>query len=187
MCAHRHRSYRFGMSNFRDLIARMAIDAEFARHARANPDAVARQYHLSHQESEQLRGLADAAASAGPTALGARLSKMSGLTSAALSGPFFIGPDTDHDGIADLFDTDDDNDGIPDASDSQPLVPNLMIAEPILPPTGPSDLSSVRVRGRNAARSAPSASPPPRARSGASPTPSFALARASEARSRVAS
>jgi hypothetical protein len=125
------------MSNFRDLIARMAIDAEFARHARANPDAVARQYHLSHDESEQLRGLADAAASAGPTALGARLSKMGGITSAVLSGPFFTGPDTDGDGIIDLFDTDDDNDGIPDASDSQPLVPNLMLAEPLVPPTGP--------------------------------------------------
>jgi hypothetical protein len=136
MCADQHRPYGVRMSNFRDLIARMAIDAEFARHARANPDAVARQYHLSHQESEQLRGLADAAASAGPTALGARLSKMGGITSAALSGPFFTGPDTDGDGIANLFDTDDDNDGIPDASDSNPLVPNLMIAEPILPPTG---------------------------------------------------
>jgi hypothetical protein len=125
------------MSNFRDLIARMAIDAEFARHARANPDAVARQYHLSHDESEQLRGLADAAASAGPTALGARLSKMGGITSAALTGPFFTGPDTDGDGIIDLFDTDDDNDGIPDATDSKPLVPNVLVAEPHLPPTGP--------------------------------------------------
>ncbi|GIH08747.1 hypothetical protein Rhe02_68140 [Rhizocola hellebori] len=121
------------MSNFRDLIARMAIDAEFARHARANPDAVARQYGLSHDESEQLRGLADAAASAGPTALGARLSKMGGITSAILSGPIFTGPDTDHDGIIDLFDTDDDNDGIPDATDSMPLVPNLVIVDPIHP------------------------------------------------------
>ncbi|WP_203912492.1 hypothetical protein [Rhizocola hellebori] len=125
------------MSNFRDLIARMAIDAEFARHTRANPDAVARQYHLSHGESEQLRGLADAATSAGPTALGARLSKMGGITTAALSGPFFTGPDTDHDGIVDLLDTDDDNDGIPDASDSKPLVPNLLVTQPHLPPTGP--------------------------------------------------
>ena len=124
------------MSNFRDLIARMAIDAEFARHARANPDAVARQYHLSHDESEQLRGLADAAASAGPTALGARLSKMGGITTAALSGPFFTPLDTDHDGVIDLLDSDDDNDGIPDATDSKPLVPNLLIAEPHLP-TGP--------------------------------------------------
>src|SRR5687767_5776791 len=114
MCAHRCQSYRSRMSNFRDLIARMAIDAEFARHARANPDAVARQYHLSHDESEQLRGLADAAASAGPTALGARLSKMGGITSAVLSGPIFTPLDTDHDGIPDAHDIDDDNDGIPD-------------------------------------------------------------------------
>src|SRR5688572_197634 len=100
MCARRADTYGSRMSNFRDLIARMAIDAEFARHARANPDAVARQYQLGHDEAEQLRGLADAAASAGPVALGARLSKMGGLTSAALSGPFFIGSDTDGDGTA---------------------------------------------------------------------------------------
>jgi hypothetical protein len=80
------------MSNFRDLIARMAIDAEFARHTRANPDAVARQYRLSPDESEQLRGLADAAASAGPTALGARLSKMGGLISSDLVAAFHAEP-----------------------------------------------------------------------------------------------
>jgi hypothetical protein len=116
------------MSNFRDLIARMAIDAEFARHARANPDAVARQYRLNPDESEQLRGLADAAASAGPTALGARLSKMGGLISTGLAeavhfhaepispgvldpGVIHIDPDTldpngdpDHDGIPNILD-----------------------------------------------------------------------------------
>src|SRR5688572_6988996 len=101
MCAHRHQTYGSRMSNFRDLIARMAIDAEFARHARANPDAVARQYQLSQQESEQLRGLADAAASAGPTALGARLSKMGGLTTSISSHLVLTGPDTDGDGIPD--------------------------------------------------------------------------------------
>jgi hypothetical protein len=119
------------MSNFRDLIARMAIDAEFARHARANPDAVARQYRLSPDESEQLRGLADAAASAGPTALGARLSKMGGLISSSLVGHFNAEPinpglidpglihinpdiidpngDADHDGIPNILDAHDSN------------------------------------------------------------------------------
>jgi hypothetical protein len=119
------------MSNFRDLIARMAIDAEFARHARANPDAVARQYRLSPDESEQLRGLADAAASAGPTALGARLSKMGGLISSGLVGHFNAEPinpglidpglihinpdivdpngDFDHDGIPNILDAHDSN------------------------------------------------------------------------------
>ena len=63
------------MSQFRDLIARMAVDPEFARHTRANPDRVARQYGLTPEETEQLRGLADASSAAGPTALGARLSK----------------------------------------------------------------------------------------------------------------
>jgi hypothetical protein len=119
------------MSNFRDLIARMAIDAEFARHARANPDAVARQYRLSPDESEQLRGLADAAASAGPTALGARLSKMGGLISSNLVAGFHAEPvspgvldpgvihinpdiidpngDADHDGIPNILDAHDND------------------------------------------------------------------------------
>lgn len=128
------------MSNFRDLIARMAIDPEFARHARANPDAVARQYHLDSDESEQLRGLADAAASAGPMALGARLSKMGGIISSSLishfqatdpisplspidPGSIHITPidpdvvdpqgDWDHDGIPNIL---DGQDGNPDTS-----------------------------------------------------------------------
>jgi hypothetical protein len=63
------------MSQFRDLIARMAVDAEFARYARANPDAVSVQYGLTADERGKLRGLADAAAVGGPQALGARLSK----------------------------------------------------------------------------------------------------------------
>lgn len=103
MCARPGEPYGSRMSNFRDLIARMAIDPEFARHTRANPDAVARQYQLSSQESEQLRGLADAAASAGPTALGARLSKMGGL-GAMLGSPLFPGVDTDGDGLPNWLD-----------------------------------------------------------------------------------
>src|SRR5215510_6604403 len=63
------------VSSFRDLIARMAVDAEFARYARANPDVVSVQYGLSPDEQDKLRGLADASATAGPQALGARLSK----------------------------------------------------------------------------------------------------------------
>lgn len=110
----------------------MAIDAEFARHARANPDAVARQYRLSPDESDQLRGLADAAASAGPTALGARLSKMGGLTSAIQSQFVLTGPDTDGDGTPDWLDNDDDNDGLPDASDPMPLVKQLSVV-PVTP------------------------------------------------------
>ncbi|MDI1460108.1 hypothetical protein QEZ54_03925 [Catellatospora sp. KI3] len=84
------------MSQFRDLIARMAVDPEFARHARANPEAVAAQYGLTPDETEQLRGLADASAGAGPTALGARLSK-SGIGTGGLAGlletPHFEPPD----------------------------------------------------------------------------------------------
>jgi hypothetical protein len=72
------------METFRDLVARMATDPDFARHARANPDAVARQYKLSPEETEQLRGLVDAAASAGPAELGVRLSKMGGVITSGL-------------------------------------------------------------------------------------------------------
>lgn len=111
----------------------MAIDAEFARHARANPDAVARQYRLTPDESEQLRGLADAAASAGPTALGARLSKMGGLISSGLAGGFHaepISPGVIDPGIVildqDTFDPngDPDHDGIPNILDSKNNDPN---------------------------------------------------------------
>jgi hypothetical protein len=63
------------MHTFRDVIARMAVDAEFARHARAHPDEVARSYGLTAEETQKLQGLADAGAGTGPAALGARLSK----------------------------------------------------------------------------------------------------------------
>ncbi|MBV1849941.1 hypothetical protein [Catellatospora tritici] len=95
------------MSQFRDLIARMAVDPEFARHARANPEAVAAQYGLTPDETEQLRGLADASAGAGPTALGARLSK-SGIGTGGLAGlletPHFQLPDPEPDPISPPFD-----------------------------------------------------------------------------------
>jgi hypothetical protein len=77
------------MSQYRDLIARMAVDAEFAAYARAHPDEVSTRYGLTLDETQQLRGLADAAASAGPTALGARLSK-SGISTGLLGG-FMVG------------------------------------------------------------------------------------------------
>jgi hypothetical protein len=79
------------MSSFRDVIAAMAVDPEFARHARANPDAVARQFGLSTDEADRLRELADAAAAQGPAALGARLSK-SGIGTGGLAG-LVEGPD----------------------------------------------------------------------------------------------
>jgi hypothetical protein len=63
------------MSALRDVIARMAVDSEFARHARANPDRVAREHGLTADEAAKLRGLADAGSGGGPMALGARLSK----------------------------------------------------------------------------------------------------------------
>ena len=63
------------MSQFRDVIARMAVDAEFARYARSHPDEVAAQFGLTPDEADKLRGLADASAASGPQALGARLSK----------------------------------------------------------------------------------------------------------------
>lgn len=72
------------MSSFRDVIARMAVDAEFARYARANPDDVARSYNLTTAEASRLRELADAPAGTGPVALGARLSK-SGIGSGGLA------------------------------------------------------------------------------------------------------
>ncbi len=72
------------MSTFRDVVARMAVDPEFARHARAHPEHVARTYRLTDDEAGKLRGLADAQAGTGPMALGARLSK-SGIGAGALS------------------------------------------------------------------------------------------------------
>ncbi len=122
------------MSQFRDLIARMAIDAEFARHARAHPDLVAQQYGLTNDEAEQLRGLADASDAAGPVALGARLSKMD---------PFFNPgvitlADYDHDGIPDVLDNDDDNDGIKDNVDANPKHFDFKVS--VLQPVSPIDL-----------------------------------------------
>jgi hypothetical protein len=73
------------MSKFRDVIARMAVDSEFARRARANPDQVAREHRLTADETAKLRGLADARSGTGPTALEARLSK-SGIGSGGLGG-----------------------------------------------------------------------------------------------------
>src|SRR5690606_38665758 len=63
------------MSALRDVIARMAVDSEFARHARANPDQVAREHGLTAEEAARLRGLADAGRGGAPMALGARLAK----------------------------------------------------------------------------------------------------------------
>src|SRR5262245_4895158 len=71
------------MSRFRDVIARMAVDAEFARHARSHLDQVASEYGLSPEETRQILGLVDASGGAGPQALGARLSK-SGITAGGL-------------------------------------------------------------------------------------------------------
>ncbi len=48
------------MSRFRDLVARMARDPEFARYVRANPQDVARSYFLSPDEAEMMRRLIDA-------------------------------------------------------------------------------------------------------------------------------
>lgn len=119
----------------------MEIDPEFARHARANPDAVARQYRLGSEEAEQLRGLVDAAASAGPMALGARLSKMGGIISSSLISHFqatdpispinpgALDPGVIHPLNPDVVDPkgDWDHDGIPnilDAHDSDPNTSN---------------------------------------------------------------
>ncbi|WP_027341813.1 hypothetical protein [Hamadaea tsunoensis] len=83
------------MSQFRDVIARMAVDAEFARHARSHPDQVAGEYGLTFDETEKLRGLADASAVSGPTALGVRLSK-SGITTGGLATALTSGHDLPH-------------------------------------------------------------------------------------------
>jgi hypothetical protein len=85
------------MSQFRDVIARMAVDAEFARHARSHPDQVANEYGLSAEETSRLRGLADASAGTGPQALGVRLSK-SGVTTGGLASMVAGG----HPGVPDL-------------------------------------------------------------------------------------
>ncbi|WP_026211873.1 hypothetical protein [Longispora albida] len=78
------------MSLYRDLISRMAIDDEFAVHARTNPDEVARIYRLTPEETEKFRRLTEARPGTGPTALGARLSK-SGLGGGALGAVFWGG------------------------------------------------------------------------------------------------
>lgn len=83
------------MSRFRDLVARMAIDGEFARHVRSHPDDVARQYGLTAEETGKLRGLAQARAGGGPMALGARLSK-SGVGSGILGTLAVEPPEPQH-------------------------------------------------------------------------------------------
>ena len=78
------------MSRFRDLVARMAVDPEFARYVRANPQDVARSYFLTPDEAEKLRGLTDAQTGTGPSALGARLSK-SGITAGVVGASLATG------------------------------------------------------------------------------------------------
>lgn len=72
------------MSRFPEVVERMAIDPEFAAHARANPDEVTAEYGLSPDEAAQMLSLTDAAAG-GPTELDQRLSK-SGIGSGGLAG-----------------------------------------------------------------------------------------------------
>src|SRR5688572_19483301 len=119
------------MSTFRDVVARMAVDAEFARHARANPDEVARHYGLTADEADRLRGLAVAEAGEGPAALGARLSK-SGIGTGGLAGLLGETPEPDpsfHLGLTDPIDP-----GLLELDPSFPL-------DPITPPfTLPPDI-----------------------------------------------
>ncbi|GAB4052177.1 hypothetical protein [Catellatospora paridis] len=72
------------MSRFPEVVERMAIDPEFAAHARANPDEVTAEYGLSPEEAAQMLALTDAG-SGGPTELDQRLSK-SGIGSGGLAG-----------------------------------------------------------------------------------------------------
>ncbi|GAA2396059.1 hypothetical protein Cme02nite_56550 [Catellatospora methionotrophica] len=72
------------MSRFPEVVERMAIDPEFAAHARGNPDEVTAEYGLSPEEAAQMLALTDAG-SGGPTELDQRLSK-SGIGSGGLAG-----------------------------------------------------------------------------------------------------
>lgn len=72
------------MSRFPEVVERMAIDPEFAAHARTNPAEVSAEYGLSPEEAAQMLTLTDAG-SGGPTELDQRLSK-SGIGSGGLAG-----------------------------------------------------------------------------------------------------
>lgn len=73
------------MSRFPEVIERMAVDPEFAEHARNNPDDVSTEYGLTAEEAVQMLALTDGSAMDGPTALEARLSK-SGIGTGGLAG-----------------------------------------------------------------------------------------------------
>lgn len=83
-------------SKFPDVVARMAVDADFARYAQSEPDAVAEQYGLSDEEKEKMLALTDAGTHGGPSALDQRLSKSGfGAGLSGIVGSTFGKPDTD--------------------------------------------------------------------------------------------
>ena len=55
---------------FRDVIARIAIDPEFARQVRENPEEVAARFGLSTEEAADLCSLGGSEPPAGPSRLG---------------------------------------------------------------------------------------------------------------------
>ncbi|GAA1656270.1 hypothetical protein ACFQY4_02455 [Catellatospora bangladeshensis] len=134
------------MSHFPDLVARMAADPDFARRVRADVAGTAAAYGLTPGETEQLRGLTDAAVGAGPTALNPRLSR-SGIGTGGLAGlisPVEV-PDLDIPDHHDVPSGDGPGDGPggaeeigPKQDDPAPAPPQLDLFDPD-GPTGPDD------------------------------------------------
>jgi hypothetical protein len=118
------------MSTFRDVVARMAVDPEFARYARSQPDEVARAHGLTAEETQRLRSLSDAQVGVGPQALGARLSK-SGIGTGGIG---LLAAEADPALAGDAADPADP----PTLGEAPPVTAEVDVAEPV---PLPEDLS----------------------------------------------
>src|SRR5262249_44925745 len=61
--------------SFKEIVARMATDGDFADYARTHVDDIAAEHNLTAEEASRLRSLGQSRKSGGPVPLGARLSK----------------------------------------------------------------------------------------------------------------